>query len=48
MIDAGGRVRVHYSLRNPTKDDLNPRPVPLIERNPLLFWNLAGERRMCV
>ncbi|MEW6452731.1 MAG: protein kinase [Pseudomonadota bacterium] len=27
-----------YSLRNPSKNDLNARPVPLIERNPLLFW----------
>ena len=27
-----------YSLRNPSKNDLNARPAPLIERNPLLFW----------
>lgn len=27
-----------YSLRNPSKYELNPRPVPLIERNPMLFW----------
>ncbi len=27
-----------YELRNPNKAYLNPAPVPLIERNPLLFW----------
>ncbi len=27
-----------HELRNPSKSHLNPSPVPLIERNPLLFW----------
>jgi serine/threonine protein phosphatase PrpC len=27
-----------HELRNPNKAHLNPSPVPLIERNPLLFW----------
>jgi len=27
-----------HELRNPNKAYLNPSPVPLIERNPLLFW----------
>src|SRR4051794_29630512 len=27
-----------YNLRNPSKAFLNATPVPLIERNPLLFW----------
>jgi serine/threonine protein phosphatase PrpC len=27
-----------YDLRNPSKKFLNAAPVPLIERNPLLFW----------
>lgn len=27
-----------YELRHPDKNALNPSPKPLIERNPLLFW----------
>ena len=27
-----------HNLRNPSKNDLNAGSVPLIERNPLLFW----------
>ena len=27
-----------FDLRSPSKAFLNAAPVPLIERNPLLFW----------
>jgi serine/threonine protein phosphatase PrpC len=27
-----------FDLRHPNRSNLNTRPVPLIERNPLLFW----------
>jgi len=27
-----------FELRHPSKTLLNPRPIPLIERHPLLFW----------
>jgi hypothetical protein len=27
-----------FNLRSPSKAFLTARPVPLIERNPLLFW----------
>jgi len=27
-----------FNLRSPSKNFLNAAPVPLIERNPLLFW----------
>jgi serine/threonine protein kinase len=36
-----------YSLRNPSKNDLNVRPVPLIERNPLLFWKCLSLLLAC-
>jgi serine/threonine protein phosphatase PrpC len=31
-----------YDLRNPSKNHLNARTAPLIERNPLLFWKCVS------
>jgi serine/threonine protein phosphatase PrpC len=37
-----------YNLRNPSKNDLGAGTVPLIERNPLLFWKCLSLALTCM
>ncbi len=37
-----------YNLRNPSKNDLGAGAVPLIERNPLLFWKCLSLALTCM
>jgi serine/threonine protein kinase len=37
-----------FDLRHPNAKYLNPAPVPLIERNPSLFWKCATAILACV
>jgi len=37
-----------YDLRHPNVSYLNERPLPLLERNPVLFWKFLSLILACI